>query len=336
MDKLQKLQIKVIDDDFQSNESSVSQPNACSENSTCISTIKPESLITSDFWLNTDVISTNGTDITNGKVKKNDTLPEITSMNIYTMCQNIKNIQNNLSKFMICNTTLFFIWFVFLCTDIYYMIRCPNCCENNNANTLGIFSTCILVFLVCKYGFMTCLILFLWYKLHKMFQFLNRAKHLVINLQSEEYFDDTQQMGLSIRYIMLFHQAIKKNLQQTGQLNETNRKGPFKNHQYKESPCVVNLENMNMSHQTVLPFLNLYHKDLSLPSINNKYILLVSTLDVIPLLTLIIYGCMFLGTQTIHLTHICGQFFTFLCVFFIVFIIFSCFLFIMWLIYFLR
>ena len=337
MEKLKKLQIKVIGDDIpsQSNEKRFED----------ISDTRSKSLITSDSWLNNNNVVFNNNDDddddNNDMEHKNNTLAaETSSINIHTVYQSIKNIQNELHKYIICNAVLVFIWFLFLCIDIYYMIRCPTCCEDLNDNTsisssLGIFSTCMLVFLVSRYGFMTFIMLFLWRKLHKMIQFLIKIKHQQgIYLQSEEYSDNTQQMGQCIQNLMLIHQAIKN---QTGKLNE---KDELKNHQ---SPSIVNLEKINTLHQTFLPFLNLpttnglTHKGLSAQQPpNNKYIRLISSLDIIPLLTLIIYGFMFIGTQSIHLTQICNQFFTFLCIFLIFLIIFSFFTFIMWLVYFWR
>lgn len=339
MEKLKKLQIKVIDYDSSDDNNILSQSNERTED---ISNIQSKSLTTPDFWLNNNVVSNNDDNFTNVELNENNPLAETSSINIHRVFHCIKNIQSELFKYMICNTVLAFIWTLFLCADIYYMVKCPICCEDlysesSVSSSLGIFSTCLLVFLVSRYGFMTLTMLFLWYKLHKIIQFLFTVKDLVVDLQSEEYFDDTQQMGICIKYFMSLDQAVKNQLKKTSKLEE---EGKLESNQYKDSNSIVNLERIDTLHQTFLPFLNLpitTHGGLPAqqPS-NNKYIHFISTLDAIPLLTLIIYGFMFIGTQNIHLTHICDQFFTFLCIFLIFLIIFSFFTFITWLVYFLR
>jgi hypothetical protein len=301
MEKLKKLQIKVIDED---DESLISQTNNNSKSGAA--TISE----TSDFWLNTDVVPNN-----------EETLPETSLIDVYTMCEHIEKIKKKIFKNGLYEGLVFCIWFLFLCIDIYYMIKCKDL-RNHSISTLGIFGTCIIIFLVCKYGFLTCLILFLWYRLHKMIALLNMVKHLVIDLQGKKYFDDTQQMGLAIRYLMSIQQVIKNKLKQSREVGSFNI----------ESSCDVNLENINILHQSFFPFLNSSHKGLSAQNAQNSYIRFFSTLDVIPLLTLIIYGFMFIGTQHTQLTPICGQFFTFLCILLVVLIIFSVFIFIMYLI----
>jgi hypothetical protein len=182
----------------------------------------------------------------------------------------------------------------------------------------------------------------MWYKLRKMIKFLINIKHLDIDLPSAIYFDDTQQMGLCLRYLMLTHRAIKKKLRCMGNLIKTNQRGPgpLKKDKCKQLSPVVNLKNINMLQQTFLPFLNLPVTTQKVSSAQqlpkNKYALLISSLDVVPALTLLMYGFMFIGTQNIYFSQGCSQFFTFLCIFLIFLIVISFFTFTSWLVYFFK
>lgn len=330
MEKLKKLQIKVIDDDIDNDNNTISQSSEIHEGT---SNIKSEPLGISDFFpLNED----NNT--TNISSHKNNTLTEDSPTNIDRIYEYIKNVQKEVYKYMICNSVLLFIWLLFLCIDIYYMVKCRICCEDLNGKisiltSLGIFSTCILVFLVSRYGFMSSVMLFLWCKTSKMIHFLNTVKHLRIDLLGSQYgqfFGNTHEMGSRIQYLTLIHQAIKRRLKQSN----------TESHQLVESSCKVNLEKINMLQESFLPILNSAmstHKSLSTQqSPNNKYLRFISTLDVLPFLTLIVYGFMFIGVQNIHLSQVCSQFFAFLCVFCVFLIIFSFCTFMLWLVYFLK
>lgn len=326
MEKLKKLQIKVIDDEINNIDNNmISQPSEIPEGTP---NIKPEPLGVADFFpLNEDNNS-----------HESGTLTEYSPMDIDRIYECVQNVRKEAYKYVICNSVLLLIWLLFLCLDIYYMVKCQVCCEDLNDRTsilssLGIFTTCILAFLLCRYGFMSSIMLFLWCKLNKMIHFLNTVKHLKIDLlssQKGQFLDNTQEMGLHIQYLTLIHHAIKNKL----------KKSDTENHQFTETPCRVNLQNINMLQQTFLPFLNspiITRK--SLPrqqSANNKYLHFISTLDVLPLLTLIIYAFMFIGAQNIHLSQICSQFFAFLCIFCVFLIIFSFCTFAIWLVYFLK